>query len=59
MSIVTVVGNPRLGSRTHGVAVRAAEAVARRIGDGEALAPRHSGKGLPRDAGRDRDPHGF
>ncbi|MGS2648006.1 NAD(P)H-dependent oxidoreductase [Streptosporangium sp. LJ11] len=36
MSIVTVVGNPRPGSRTHGVAVRAAEAVARRIGDGEA-----------------------
>ncbi|GAA2882763.1 NAD(P)H-dependent oxidoreductase [Streptosporangium fragile] len=33
MSIVTVVGNPRPGSRTHTAAVRAAEAVARRIGD--------------------------
>ncbi|GAA3116174.1 NADPH-dependent FMN reductase [Streptosporangium carneum] len=32
MSIVTVVGNPRTGSRTHAVAVQAAEAVARRIG---------------------------
>ncbi|MFI6449926.1 NADPH-dependent FMN reductase [Streptosporangium amethystogenes] len=36
MSIVTVVGNPRPGSRTHGVAISAAEAVARRIGDEEA-----------------------
>ncbi|MER5621162.1 NADPH-dependent FMN reductase [Streptosporangium sp. NPDC002544] len=36
MSIVTVVGNPRPGSRTHGVAISAAEAVARRIGDQEA-----------------------
>jgi FMN reductase len=33
MSIVIVVGNPRPGSRTYGVAVRAAETVARRIGD--------------------------
>ncbi|MEV8635910.1 NAD(P)H-dependent oxidoreductase [Streptosporangium sp. NPDC051023] len=32
MSIVTVVGNPRTGSRTYGVAVHAAEAVAGRIG---------------------------
>ncbi|MDP9849238.1 NADPH-dependent FMN reductase [Streptosporangium lutulentum] len=33
MSIVIVVGNPRPGSRTYGVAVQAAEALARRIGD--------------------------
>jgi FMN reductase len=33
MSIVIVVGNPRPGSRTYGVAVQAAETVARRIGD--------------------------
>jgi FMN reductase len=32
MSIVTVVGNPRQGSRTYGVAVRAAETLAGRIG---------------------------
>ncbi|MEV4531105.1 NAD(P)H-dependent oxidoreductase [Streptosporangium sp. NPDC049304] len=36
MSVVTVVGNPRPGSRTLAVAVRAAETVALRIGDGEA-----------------------
>lgn len=32
MSIVTVVGNPREGSRTHAVAVAAAEAIGTRIG---------------------------
>ncbi|GAA0841237.1 NADPH-dependent FMN reductase [Streptosporangium amethystogenes subsp. fukuiense] len=36
MSIVTVLGNPRPGSRTHGAANSAAEAVARRIGVREA-----------------------
>ncbi|MEV7009803.1 NAD(P)H-dependent oxidoreductase [Streptosporangium sp. NPDC051022] len=35
MSIVTVVGNPRTGSRTYAVAVQAAETVARRIGHEE------------------------
>ncbi|MFF4993270.1 NADPH-dependent FMN reductase [Streptosporangium saharense] len=34
MSIVTVVGNPRTGSRTYTVAVQAARAVAGRIGEG-------------------------
>ncbi|MCT9931296.1 NAD(P)H-dependent oxidoreductase [Planotetraspora sp. A-T 1434] len=34
MSIVTLVGNPRDGSRTLAVAVRAAEALARRLGPG-------------------------
>ncbi|WP_030913957.1 NADPH-dependent FMN reductase [Streptosporangium amethystogenes] len=33
MSIVTVVGNPRPGSRTHGAAISAAAAVGGRIGD--------------------------
>ncbi|MER7212238.1 NAD(P)H-dependent oxidoreductase [Streptosporangium sp. NPDC000239] len=33
MSIVTVVGNPRTGSRTYAVAVQAARAVAGRLGD--------------------------
>ncbi|MEW9532062.1 NADPH-dependent FMN reductase [Microbispora sp. NPDC049125] len=36
MSIVTLVGNPRDGSRTLGVAVRAAEAVAGRLAPGPA-----------------------
>lgn len=36
MSIVTVVGNPRPGSRTHAVAVQAAKALGRRIGYREA-----------------------
>ncbi|MEU7896199.1 NAD(P)H-dependent oxidoreductase [Nonomuraea sp. NPDC049152] len=32
MSIVTVVGNPRAGSRTHGAAVAATDAIAARLG---------------------------
>ncbi|MFI6298261.1 NADPH-dependent FMN reductase [Nonomuraea sp. NPDC050790] len=35
MSIVTVVGNPRTGSRTYGAAIAATDAVAARLGAGE------------------------
>ncbi|GAA1277361.1 FMN reductase [Planotetraspora silvatica] len=54
MSIVTLVGNPREGSRTLAIAVRAAEAVAKRLRQ----APGNEGAASP-SAGTRPGPDGF